>query len=659
MVGRLALIAILLAGAVGGLYFVARSILEDRAALSAVSRSSADEEARDAEWEAARGLPEGRRKQSVDPEPAPVEEQKPDQPEPEESGKPISPPEITTAYADLVLELARPKEQEERSILVKVTDTEGEPLENVLVVVRDQGSVIYRERTDETGAIEFEPYADEEGPFRIDAIAPFYSPADSPEVKPGADVDLVLEVQPWLEGVVIAPAQGLGLVTLYTDRGRQTTKVNADGSFLFEGLDPGIVDVVAEVNPYGAASEQIELRAGNGYNVRLRIRARNRVRIFGDILGWPGKGKGWINGVEVAISANGRYEFKEGVIGPNRIVLDAPNKALFERTFDVKGRKKSKYDFRIEAEAFIAGRVVAADSRVSVQGAEVRVGLDYNDRLNVDRIEQFPLERIKPVLTDANGRFEVRRLQRGAHYLISVVKHPYGQALEAYTAKTMGIHRIELPTQPFIFGRLRGLGGVPRNAVVTARRLNPASSDIQFNVPDWDRGKSGRDNKGFYGLSGLLPDVYVIRAESVGYGAIETVVDLTRGGRARVDMRLRKGDFGEDEDAELLKRLPPVVEDLDDVDEELRADGTILTVDTRRSENAVPFPGVRVSFFDGELEFTAPMSFSEEKFELFGLPEATYRAVLSHPLLEDPIIIDNIRLVRGEPFTLVLKQGED
>ena len=26
-----------------------------------------------------------------------------------------------------------------------------------------------------------------------------------------------------------------------------------------------------------------------------------------------------------------------------------------------------------------------------------------------------------------------------------------------------------------------------------------------------DLGKSGRDNKGFYGLSGLLPDVYVVR----------------------------------------------------------------------------------------------------------------------------------------------------
>ena len=177
MGGRLALIAILLAGSVGGLYLVVRSIIEDRTALNAVADPGGDE----ADWEAARGLPEGRRRKPVETEQPPVEEKPaPEDVEPVDSGTPISPPEITTDYADLVLELARPKEEEERSILVKVTDTEGEPLEDVLVVVRDQGAVIYRERTDESGAVEYEPYADEEGPFRIDAIAGFYSPGALP-----------------------------------------------------------------------------------------------------------------------------------------------------------------------------------------------------------------------------------------------------------------------------------------------------------------------------------------------------------------------------------------------------------------------------------------------------------------------------------------------
>ena len=90
-------------------------------------------------------------------------------------------------------------------------------LEEVLVVVRSGGSVIYRERTAENGAIEFEPYDDEEGPFRIDALAPYYSPSDALDVKPGADVALVLEAQRWIEGTVAAPALGQGIVTLYTD----------------------------------------------------------------------------------------------------------------------------------------------------------------------------------------------------------------------------------------------------------------------------------------------------------------------------------------------------------------------------------------------------------------------------------------------------------
>jgi len=655
MGGRLLLIALLLAGSAGGIYLLIPSLRDDWVGTGART----EEQRREEEWAKGRrsvpverqaAPPETPPETGVDPAEEPADK-------PEEEPRPISPPEDITDYADLVIELARPKETEERSILVVVTDTQGEPLEEVLIVVRSGGSVVYRERTDDRGVVEFDPYDDEDGPFRIDALAPFYSPTDATEVKPGADVDLVLEAQPWLEGRVIAPSQGHGIVTLFTEAGRETTKVNPDGTFLFEGLDPGWVTVQADVDPYGAASEELELVAGNGSSVSLRVRARNRVRIFGDILNWPGEGDAFINNVKVAVSANGRYTFKNGVIGRNRIVIDAPGKALFEKTFDVKGRKKSKYDFRVQGDAFIAGRVTAGGLRVA--GAEVRLGIDYNDPLNEDRLERFPLERLKPVFTDKEGRFEVRRLIRGVAYLISVVKHPYGQVVERYTASSLGVHRIELPSKPFIYGRLRGLGGIPHHAIVTAQRLSERDADVKFNVPNWDGSRSERDDKGYYGLSGLLPDVYLIRAEAVGYGSVETVVDLTSGRRSRMDLRLRKGDFGEDDDAELLKRLPPVVEDLDDVDESLRDDGTILTVDARRADDEGPFPGVRVRFFEGETEFTAPMSFREAKFDLFGLPEATYRAVLSHPLLKEPIIVDNIRLVRGDPFTLVLKPKEE
>ncbi|MHC4849584.1 MAG: hypothetical protein ACYTEG_14170, partial [Planctomycetota bacterium] len=75
------------------------------------------------------------------------------------------------------------------------------------------------------------------------------------------------------------------------------------------------------------------------------------------------------------------------------------------------------------------------------------------------------------------------------------------------------------------------------------------------------------------------------------------------------------------------------------------------------AENKVPFPGVNVRFFEGELEFTAPMSFDQDQFDLIGLPEATYRAVLTHPLLEKPIVRTEIKLRRGEPFTIVLRDG--
>jgi len=135
------------------------------------------------------------------------------------------------------------------------------------------------------------------------------------------------------------------------------------------------------------------------------------------------------------------------------------------------------------------------------------------------------------------------------------------------------------------------------------------------------------------------------------------VVDLRSFDRGRMDLRVRKGDFQTTDDAKLLRRLPPVVETEEEFGDAPRGEVTAITIDVRRAENKVPFPGVNVRFFEGELEFTAPMSFDRDQFDLIGLPEATYRAVLTHPLLEKPIVRTEIKLRRGEPFTIVLRDG--
>jgi len=261
------------------------------------------------------------------------------------------------------------------------------------------------------------------------------------------------------------------------------------------------------------------------------------------------------------------------------------------------------------------------------------------------------------VYTNDKGYFKVARLRRGLQYVISIVKHPYAQYMGDFPAKNIDRNVITLPTGPFLFGRLHGLGGVPRNATITAYRLLEDPDPRKFNVGRWDKVSSDRDRKGFYGLSGLMPDIYVIRAEAPGYGATETVVDLRSFDRGRMDLRVRKGDFQTTADAELLRRLPPVVETEEEFGDAPRGEVTAVTIDVRRAENKVPFPGVSVRFFEGELEFTAPMTFDQDQFDLIGLPEATYRAVLTHPLLEKPIVRTEIKLRRGEPFTIVLRDG--
>jgi len=652
---QVAILGLLLVGSVASIVFVVSSF--DPAADGRKAPESMWEEpaayrsrrANDAPRPADPAQPPEARK-----EPGPAED--PD-PEPDSVGEqPVEDRVAMGEMAELTLELMRPKEDEDRRIVITVTDENIAPMEDVLVVVRQGEEMIYRARTDEDGIVEFDPYTDEEGPFRVDAITPYYSPGTETELKPGDHRRIELVVQPWIEGRVRAPSKGQGLVTLWTETGKKTTNVESDGTFAFYGLDPGWYTVRADVDPYGSDEESFSLAAGTREWVELRVKLRKRVRIFGDIEKWSGAGgKVWINGVEAAVSVKGRYIFDKGVIGINEIVIDAPPFALLKARFEIEGRKKSKYDFKLGTAGFIRGLVREAKRSVRVTGAEVRVGIDYNDPQN-DDAALFPIGRVPVVLTGPRGEFEIGRLELGTNYLVSIVKHPHGQFLGRFTAQLLGVHRMELPTGPFVWGRLRGLGGIPRGAVVTARRILENPDERQFNVPEWDMTRVRRDNKGHYALSGLLRDVYLVRVDAPGFGSVETVLDLRDGFEGRMDLRIRRGQADRVEDAELLARLPPVIETGEEVEEQERGDSTVLTIDAAREDHQIPFPGVLVRFFEGDMEYSAPMSFTEPTFELVGLPEATYRAVLTHPLLDKPLIIDGIRLVRGEPRTVRLRE---
>ena len=650
------LIGFLLAGSIAGVLFVFFVLREGDTGFGDPRRPAVES----AERPAKRPLPReevGRGEGKDEPPPAPaaiVPKPEPVEVEQEEEPPP-RPPGRADGRAELTLELIRPVELEDRRVLVTVTDVEGVAIAGALVVVRLGTAIVYRDRTDADGIVAFHPHEEETGPFRIDALADYFAPGSAPDVKPGADISLPLQVQPWIEGRVDAPTTGHGVVTLYTERGQRRMAIADDGSFLFEGVDPGWVTVQAEVDPYGADSQQFLVQAGTTRFVRLKVRPKNRVEIFGDIEPWEGVGKAWMNNVPLPVSVKGRYRFKNGVFGLNEIIVDAPGKALFQKRFTVEGRKAHKFDFRIENDASIAGWVAAADTRERLVSAEVRVGIDFDHPLNKEQ-GLFPIHLVPVVYTDEKGRFEVKRLKAGMQYTISVVKHPYAQFLGEFPAKGLGQNRILLPAGPFLYGKLRGLGGIPNGAKVTAYRLLAEPDRRQFNVPKWDHVSSGRDDKGFYGLGGLIPDVYVVRAEAPGYGATETVVDLREPGRERMDLRIRKGDFQTTSDIELLKRLPPVIETADEFGAGSRSGVTVLTIDLRRRENEIPLPGVFVRFFEGDLEFTAPMLFDEQEFDLIRLPEATYRAVLTHPLLDKPIVKGGIRLRRGEPYTLVFRE---
>jgi len=330
-------------------------------------------------------------------------------------------------------------------------------------------------------------------------------------------------------------------------------------------------------------------------------------------------------------------------------VVDAPGKAPLRERFEVKGRAKSRYDFRLRREARLKGRVRNERTRRPVPNATVRVGFDRGDPRN-DRALLFPVARVPLVRTDERGRFEVGRLDRRMIYLVSVVADGYGQFL-GDAVPDGGFLDVALPEGPYLFGKVRGRGGLPRGAVVTAEPLEDAPSSRYFNVESWDRSRGERDREGFYGLSGLLPGPYLLRVTAPNFGAIETVVDLTDKRRLRFDLRLPRGAEVDKETAQLLRRLPPA-HAAPSEGALSPGDVTSLFVDVRRPPHEEPFNGVRVLFFENEEEWAPPMDFVEEDFELVGLPEATYRAILHHPLLKKPIVREDIVLRRGKPFAV-------
>jgi hypothetical protein len=312
----------------------------------------------------------------------------------------------------------------------------------------------------------------------------------------------------------------------------------------------------------------------------------------------------------------------------------------------------SRYDFSLKREAEIRGRVRDARTRQPVPGAVVRLGVEFGDPRN-DRVPLFPVESVPVVETDDEGRFEVGRLDRRLLYILSVVAPGRGQALVAGVVPDGGHRTVLLPQGPFLYGRLRGRGGVPKDAVVSARRLEQTPNGRRFNVSDYDGVRSVRDRKGFYGLSGLLPGAYLVTVKAERFGAIETVVDMTEGLRSRLDLRLRARDGDEERDAELLRRLPPVI--WDGEEERPVAETTLLRVDARRPADAPPFPAVRVSFWELNEEVAAPMEFNEPVFELVGLSEGSYRAILTHRSLSKPLVADRFTLERGERVEIVLR----
>jgi hypothetical protein len=311
--------------------------------------------------------------------------------------------------------------------------------------------------------------------------------------------------------------------------------------------------------------------------VSLRIRTNNAATIQGSVGGWPGTGEMRINGLPVTVRPSGSYTFGSAIVGLNEVLIDAPGKALLRERFTVRTLQMSVYSFQLKPEGTIRGRVRRMHANESIAGAEVRVGFDRGDPRN-DRVPLFPIERVPVVTTDHDGRFEITRLDKRLTYLVSVVAQGYGQYLGP-AIPDGGRLTVRMPEGPFVFGRLRGLGGTPDEAVVTAVPLEGMPIGRLFNKEAWNHGRAERDKRGFYGLSGLLPGPYLLRVDAPGFGSLETVVGLHEDERIRLDLRVRRGiEVDRDEEA-LLRRLPPVEV------EEGGAGGpaaTLLRIDARR-----------------------------------------------------------------------------
>jgi len=560
-------------------------------------------------------------------------------------------PVVHDGQAELVIELLPPENPEERQILVQVVDIAGEPVPRALVVFREGSAILYRARADATGLVSFQPYAEEAGPFRVDALAHGFVPAHAPAVAAGAETQLILEYRPIVEGKVRGADGHRGVVRLFQEFEERVTPIAPDGTFRFENLDPGDVVVQAAVDVYGTDTERLRIQPGMRHYVSLRVRTHNAITIQGKIEGWPGRGEMLINGLPATVSPSGRYVFKHAVTGVNEVLIDAPGRALLRERFDVRTLQMSIYDFRTHSEGTIKGRVRKMFTNLPVPGAEVRVGFDRGDRRN-DRVPLFPIERVPVVIADDEGRFEITRLDKRLIYLVSVVAQGFGQYLEEAVPEG-GRLIAKMPEGPFVFGRLRGVGGLPRNAVVTAVPLDSEYEGRRFNKAEWQDARGERDRQGFYGLSGLLPGAHLLRVDAPGFGSIETVLDLRAGERTRLDLRVRRGIEVDRDEQALLRRLPPVTVDLEEGAP--GPDTTILRVDARRPSYQPPFDGILVRFFDGEEEFSAPMEFTESQVEIYGLPEATYRAILTHPALARPIVRDRIVLRRGVPVEVEMR----
>ena len=550
--------------------------------------------------------------------------------------------------ARVMLELLAPIEQKDRTIAVRVVDVEDVPIEGALVVIRSGTSVVYRDRTTAAGFMRYTPFVEERAPFRVDAVAHGYAGGVLEGVADGTDVAVVLKLRPMVSGVVKAPTLEGGVVRVFQGGREREEKIQADGSFAVYDLDVGEAIVQAEVLPYGSDSKTVFLSGGEGRYLRLRIKAGSRVTISGSLRPWSGKGAFWINGISVPVSRRGAWTFKKAVWGINKYFVDAPGKALLASRFHLKKGVKPDLDFKLLPDAKLKGWVRDEETRRPISNAQIRVGVDFGNPRN-DNAPEFPIHRIGVVHTDREGHFEVSRLDVRLMYLVYAVSHGYGARLQSVIPTAGTATNIYLARGPFLYGKIRTLMPIPRDAVVTARPLEDPDPKVRFNVPDHRVAYGGRDRRGFYQLSGLLPDSYVITIDSADYATQETVLDVV--GHQRLDFRLRRR--GEEMlDTELLNRLPPVFHDEGELP---AARVTRLVVDARRPADQPPFRVVRVEFYYENQEISSPLEFNEGKFDLVGLPEGKWRAILTHPTIKKPIVSDSVELREGARSELVLR----